>query len=95
MDSSANCGGDEHGWQNREKNRNEGRDKARTFEFREALRNSELVALDDLARMEAHNEQMLGLFEELARDDDHCVRRIAHLHTNAHARSSHQSKTTK
>jgi hypothetical protein len=51
----------------------------RTFKVLERLGTGELVALDDLTRMETHDEEVLGALEELAGEDDHGVRRVAHL----------------
>jgi hypothetical protein len=50
-----------------------------TFEVLERLGTSELVALDDLTRVETHDEEVLGAFEKLAGENDHGVRRVAHL----------------
>ena len=51
----------------------------RTLELLLRLDGRHLVALDDLARVEAEDEQLLGLLEQLAGKDDDLVRRVAHL----------------
>jgi hypothetical protein len=51
----------------------------RTFKVLECLGTGELVALDDLTRVETHDEEVLSALEELAGENDHGVRRVTHL----------------
>ena len=65
------------GYGNRERGR--GRGRGRTLELGEGLGGGELVALDDFAWVEAHDEELLGLLEHLAGEDHDAVCCVSHL----------------
>ena len=56
-----------------------GKEKNRTLQFLHRLPTRQVVASDDLTRVQAHYEEVFRLLEELASKDHDCFRTVRYL----------------